>query len=123
MAALHTLLEIPGVVAAWRWQPGSISGTLRGPRLVDTCGNITTEMAELAMRYLEMLGVSMFFQLSILDHRLKREAFVPAQSIMVEAKDFTGVASVNRVGVLLDNAKRPNFWELERQMLEIENTY
>jgi len=123
MTILASLLDMPGVVSAWRWEPGSTQpGALQGPRLVECAGNITTEMAELGMRYVETLGNFMFFQCSVLDHRLKREAFLPARGIMVEAKDFTVVATENRVAVFLDNTKRPNFWELEQRMLQVENS-
>lgn len=122
MATLESLLTIEGVVAAWRWRPGSTQPTaLQGPRFVEYVGAMTTEMAELGMLYAETLGNFMFFQCGVLDHKIKRDAFLPAQSIVLEAKDFTGVATANRVGVLLDNTRRPNFWELEQRMLAVEN--
>ncbi|MGH8008243.1 MAG: hypothetical protein ACREQ3_14705 [Candidatus Binatia bacterium] len=121
MTALATLIEIPGVTAAWRWQAGSTVGTLQGPRLLETSGRITTELAELGMLYLETLGTFMFFQCSVLDHRLKREEFSPAQSIVTEMKDFTVMVTANRVAVTLDSSQRPDVWELEQRMLEVEN--
>lgn len=124
MTTLASLLEISGVVSAWRWEPGSTRPeALQGPRLLECAGPITTEMAELGMRYVETLGNFMFFQCSILDHRLKREAFLPAHTLMVEAKDFTAVTTENRVAVFLDNTQRPNFWELEQRMMQVENPY
>jgi roadblock/LC7 domain-containing protein len=124
MATLTGLLDIAGVVSAWRWEPGSTQpGASQGPRLVEFSGDMTAEIAELGMRYVETLGNFMFFQCSVLDHRLKRQAFLPAHSIMVEAKEMTMVATENRVAVFVDNYKRPNFWTLERQMLQVENSY
>lgn len=121
MAALATLLEIPGVTAAWRWQPGSTTGVLQSPRLLETAGRITTELAELGMLYLETLGTFMFFQCSVLDHRLKRQEFSPAQAVVTELKDFTVMVTANRVAVTLDSAQRPEVWELEQRMLAVEN--
>ncbi len=123
MATLQSLLEVPGVVAAWRWQPGSTQpGQLAGPRLIECCGSVSPEVAEVGMLYLETLGHLLFFQCSLLDHKLKRQVFLPAQSLVVEAKEFTGVATANRVAVLVDNARRPPFWELEEKMLAVEGS-
>ncbi len=123
MATLRSLLDVPGVLAAWRWQPGSTSSPLRAPHLLEVCGRTTPAMAELGMLYLETLGNIVFFQCALLDYRHKDAGFLPPRAVMMEAKDFTVVATVNRVAVTLDNTQRPDFWELEQQMLAVANPF
>ena len=119
-----SLLEIEGVKAAVRWReavPGK--GAVSPPQMLEHIGDITSDRANRLMGHAEAAGLAVFgiSQLSYQRAPEDKTVVYPLDAYYVHSMNGSVVASINRVGLLLDNAVNTDIQGLIKKMNLVDN--
>jgi hypothetical protein len=120
----ESLLKIDGVEGAVRWReavPGK--GAVSPPFMLEFIGNITKDRASRLMAHAEAAGLAVFGISQLSYHRAPEDKSVvyPLDAYYVHSMNGSVVASINRVGVLLDNAVKIDIQDLIQKMNLVDN--
>ncbi|MBT5701288.1 MAG: hypothetical protein HOI67_07525 [Gammaproteobacteria bacterium] len=121
----ESLLEIDGVTSAVRWReavPGK--GAVSPPLLLEFIGDVTKDRASRLMAHAEAAGLAVFGISQLSYHRAPEDKSVvyPLDAYYVHSMNGSVVASINRVGVLLDNAVNTDIQGLIQKMNLVDNS-
>ena len=121
----ESLLDIDGVKDAVRWReavPGK--GAVSPPQMVEFIGDLTKDRASRLMAHAEAAGLAMFGISQLSYHRAPEDKTVvyPLDAYYVHSMNSSVVASINRVGVLLDNAASTDIQDLIKKMNLVDNS-
>lgn len=121
--ALEALLETEGVLGAVRWKASSVSRSATPPALVEYVGQISEDRAERLMAHGEAAGMSVFgiSQLSYQRARSDKTVVYPVDSYYVHGQYTSVIATINRVGTLLDNKVDIDIQALISKMILVDN--
>lgn len=122
--ALKDLMEKNGVIAAIRWHESSVGKNLTSPpQLAEHAGRIEFKQAETLMIFLEdalshNIHLSFLHDLLPEDRSLKR---LPFDAMAMRSLKYTLMATLNRVGVILQNREGANLKEIADAMILVDN--
>ena len=121
----ESLLDINGVKGAVRWReavPGK--GAVSPPQMLEFIGDITKDRANRLMAHAEAAGLAIFGISQLSYHRASEDKTVvyPLDAYYVHSMNSSVVASINRVGVLLDNAASTDIQDLIKKMNLVDNS-
>ncbi len=119
MTTLNDLLDIPGVVGAGRWKAAD-SVNAKPPEILEVVGAIQGNDAVMAMHFLESDGIRAGLQANLLDAIGSGEIKMsPVQGVAVMGPTHTFCATINRVGVCIENDAKVELWNLGDKMMSI----
>jgi hypothetical protein len=121
----ESLLELDGVKGVVRWReavPGK--GAVSPPQMLEFIGDITKDRANRLMAHAEAAGLAIFGISQLSYHRAPEDKSVvyPLDAYYVHSMNGSVVASINRVGVLLDNAVSTDIQGLIKKMNLVDNS-
>ena len=116
MATLNDLLNVPGVVAAGRWEAADTKND-QPPKILESVGNPALDDHDTlaAVAYLESNGITAAAQAWLWDNLAHSSIKMsPVEGIAIMGPTHTFAATRNRVGVCIDNSANVDMWELAR---------
>jgi hypothetical protein len=118
------LLEMDGVQGAVRWReavPGK--GAVSRPQMLEYIGDVSKDRAQRLMAHAEAAGLAVFgiSQLSYQRAPEDKSVVYPLDAYYVHSMNGSVVASINRIGVLLDNAISTDIQGLIKKMNLVDN--
>jgi hypothetical protein len=121
---LAELLEKPGVIAAIRWHESNLGKNLTSPpQLAEHVGRLDLKQAETLMIFLEdslshNIHLSFLHDLLPEDRSLKR---LPFDAMAMRSQKYTLMATLNRVGVVLQNREGADLKAIADAMILVDN--
>ena len=117
------LIGIPGVIGAACWKPSHIGGGVAPPQLVEFGGDLTRDRAERMMAHAEAGGLAIYGIGQLSYHRapVDKTVVYPIDAFYAHGQYTSVIATMNRVAVLLDNAKKADIQELVGKMVLVDN--